>query len=88
MSFKVGDVVKLKSGGPLMTVTGKSTGPDRPALFTCAWFDKEHREHTSAYPADALNPSQTLAKGLAKLQTTANARRGGGSSEGGTGWMR
>jgi uncharacterized protein YodC (DUF2158 family) len=39
--FKVGDVVQLKSGGPLMTVHSigdySPTGPN-PGLL-CVWFD-------------------------------------------------
>jgi uncharacterized protein YodC (DUF2158 family) len=54
MSFKIGDVVKLKSGGPHMTITGTSVGPDRPTLFSCSWFDKDNREQNGSYPADAL----------------------------------
>jgi uncharacterized protein YodC (DUF2158 family) len=34
--FKVGDTVRLKSGGPLMTVT--SIQPD--GTVWCEWFDK------------------------------------------------
>lgn len=54
MSFKIGNVVKLKGGGPAMTVTGTSVGPDRPTLFDCTWFDKDNREQQSSYPAEAL----------------------------------
>jgi uncharacterized protein YodC (DUF2158 family) len=36
MSFQVGDVVKLKSGGANMTVTAISTSEDRPPSFNCA----------------------------------------------------
>lgn len=83
MSFKIGDVVKLKGGGPLMTVTGTSVGADRPTLFTCNWFDKENREQGSAYPADALVEAGTR-KPVLPGPPMANRRRGGG----GTDWMR
>ena len=35
MEFKVGDVVQLKSGGPLMTVNKVGSGE-----IGCQWFDK------------------------------------------------
>ena len=35
----VGEVVRLKSGGPDMTVVRKIAGPPtRPALIECGWF--------------------------------------------------
>jgi uncharacterized protein YodC (DUF2158 family) len=37
MRFKTGDVVRLKSGGPDMTVNGFSNGPNEEPH--CAWFD-------------------------------------------------
>jgi uncharacterized protein YodC (DUF2158 family) len=54
MSLKVGQVVKLRSGGPLMTITGTSIGPDRPPLYACSWFDKDNREQMASFPADVL----------------------------------
>jgi uncharacterized protein YodC (DUF2158 family) len=84
MSFKVGDVVKLKSGGPLMTITGTSIGPGRPTLFTCNWFDKDNREQAASYPAEALELGRTSKP--TQIPSSSPPRRGG-SSEGGTGWM-
>jgi uncharacterized protein YodC (DUF2158 family) len=82
MSFNVGDVVKLRSGGPLMTTTGTSVGPDRPMLFTCEWFDRDgHLQHGS-FPADALVKPDTALKPVPVRPTHANTRRGGG-----TDWM-
>jgi uncharacterized protein YodC (DUF2158 family) len=80
MSFKVGDVVKLKSGGPLMTVTGTSVGPDRPTLFTCSWFDKDNHEQTGSFPADALSDERPTAQ----PREMSPAPTGRGSS---TDWM-
>ena len=36
MTYKEGDIVRLKSGGPLMTVA--SIVPSAPGIV-CAWFD-------------------------------------------------
>ncbi|MBW8304138.1 MAG: DUF2158 domain-containing protein [Brevundimonas sp.] len=44
--FNVGDVVQLKSGGPLMTVEELQ----RDSLF-CIWFDKTEKKTGSFNPA-------------------------------------
>lgn len=51
--FKIGDVVKLKSGGPNMTVTDTDLDPGES--YWCQWFagSKEQKAH---FPADALLP--------------------------------
>ncbi len=41
--IKVGDVVQLKSGGPLMTVEGKGILVGPYTNFTCTWFDGSTR---------------------------------------------
>jgi len=40
--FKVGDLVKLKSGGPVMIIESEESGK----RFECLWFgiEKYHRE--------------------------------------------
>jgi len=39
MNFEIGDLVKLKSGGPLMTV--EEVGPIQGAeVVSCVWFEK------------------------------------------------
>jgi uncharacterized protein YodC (DUF2158 family) len=83
MSFKIGEVVKLKSGGPLMTITGTSVGPDRPTLFNCSWFDKDNREQIGSFPADALAAPRAK-EPFKPAQIATNNRRGGS----GTDWMR
>ena len=85
MSFQVGEVVQLQSGGPLMTITSTSVGPERAILFCCTWFDKDNKEQSGSYPAEALKPAPKKATRM--FPTTANTRprEGGG---GGTGWMR
>ncbi|EPP4132714.1 YodC family protein [Vibrio vulnificus] len=48
MSFKTGDIVKLKSGGPDMTIQGKG-----PAGYWCQWFAGKKLER-GQFPADSL----------------------------------
>jgi uncharacterized protein YodC (DUF2158 family) len=84
MSFNVGELVKLKSGGPNMTVTSIGKSADRPDIFVCQWIDKDHRAQTGSYPAEALiKPAE---KRISRTPPVISGpRRGGG---GGTGWMR
>jgi uncharacterized protein YodC (DUF2158 family) len=39
--FKVGDVVRVASGGPAMTVAGER---DEEGDYTCYWFDRLNLE--------------------------------------------
>lgn len=45
MEFKVGDVVQLKSGGPLMTVSYLSD----KGKFTCYWFNESGGAYESKF---------------------------------------
>lgn len=49
--FKTGDVVRLKSGGPTMTVSEieSTTG-----AVLCTWFDSTEKRSDSYFPASAL----------------------------------
>jgi uncharacterized protein YodC (DUF2158 family) len=49
MDFKIGDTVRLKSGGPLMTV--KETSGDQ---VRCQWFDEKHSVQTHLFLAAML----------------------------------
>lgn len=42
--LKQGAVVKLKSGGPRMTILKPNTEQDQ---MTCIWYDSESRDHTT-----------------------------------------
>jgi uncharacterized protein YodC (DUF2158 family) len=54
-SFKVGDVVQLKSGGPKMTVVLVGGGSDsQHRLIECRWFTSEMRPERAAFPEEAL----------------------------------
>ena len=52
--FKAGDTVKLKSGGPLMTVTQSANDPHGVPHVWTVYFDSEQKEATGYYPAAAV----------------------------------
>ena len=53
--FKVGDIVRLKSGGPPMTVVHlpEADLPNLPGEFICTWFEGK-RHHQKSFPAEGL----------------------------------
>jgi len=50
--LKVGDTVRLKSGGPLMTVTTVGRDEGTPYVWT-SWFD-DRKESQGHFPAAAV----------------------------------
>jgi uncharacterized protein YodC (DUF2158 family) len=48
--FKVGDTVKLKSGGPVMTVGGETMSKS----LECHWFNQVGSEFTAKF--ETFNP--------------------------------
>lgn len=52
-SFKPGDVVVLKSGGPQMTVSGFCRGADSNTI-RCMWFDGTTKQHDATFPPETL----------------------------------
>jgi uncharacterized protein YodC (DUF2158 family) len=48
--MKQGDVVQLKSGGPLMTVQEV-----KPTAILCSWFDDKHNLKNAAFPEAMLD---------------------------------
>ena len=54
-SFKIGDIVKLKSGGPDMTVKSENTRFDTGAVYgyECQWFAGKKLE-SGNFPTDSL----------------------------------
>lgn len=54
-TFKIGDTVRLKSGGPLMTVTnvGTNNSTGQPTIWT-TWFDDKSVEKNGHFPAGAV----------------------------------
>jgi uncharacterized protein YodC (DUF2158 family) len=51
MNWKIGDVVKLKSGGPLMTITHSPDADSR--VCSTVWFSGDKKD-TSHFPAESL----------------------------------
>jgi uncharacterized protein YodC (DUF2158 family) len=59
MVFKVGEVVRLKSGGAVMTVSKLFKSPEGREMAQCTWFDKPKR-HRAAFVIDSLeSPDKT-----------------------------
>jgi len=58
-AFKVGQLVKLKSGGPDMTVKEvHDPNQYKPEFsFTCQWFAGKKLD-SGHFPSDSLNPVQ------------------------------
>jgi uncharacterized protein YodC (DUF2158 family) len=54
MAFKIGSVVQLNSGGPIMTVTQLGQLRDGTQNVTCSWFD-DKTAHMGTYPEAALH---------------------------------
>jgi len=54
MVFKVGDVIQLKSGGALMTVSKLFKSAEGREMAQCTWFDKKPRKHQAAFGIDSL----------------------------------
>ncbi|MBB4515850.1 YodC family protein [Paraburkholderia fungorum] len=50
-TFKVGDIVQLKSGGPEMTVNSVPTGGG--TYYQCQWFAGKKLE-SGHFPSDSL----------------------------------
>jgi uncharacterized protein YodC (DUF2158 family) len=81
VEFKLGDVVRLKSGGPLMTVEDTAGGSLEDGQIRCQWFlrDKLHRE---VFQRDCLAPvgiSENFEERLERLRKRSdefNARQG------------
>jgi uncharacterized protein YodC (DUF2158 family) len=59
MSFKVGDIVKLKSGGPDMTVTKIGAAGEEPMAW-CVWFEGT-KDSYGLFPPEALVASSEFA---------------------------
>ena len=63
-SFNVGDVVKLNSGSPPMTVTVIGKDARGNPEISCSWFH-EFRPKSGAWPPEALAPALDLQQTIA-----------------------
>jgi uncharacterized protein YodC (DUF2158 family) len=55
MEFKVGDIVQLKSGGPIMTVTNSAHDMQGTVCVACVWYiGASGNEIKNVFPATAL----------------------------------
>jgi uncharacterized protein YodC (DUF2158 family) len=52
--FKIGDTVRLKSGGPLMTVTAVGKDDTKGQMVGTSWFIN-NKEDKGQYPASLLD---------------------------------
>lgn len=57
--FQAGDTVKLKSGGPHMTVEHVWNNAQRVLTARCAWFDGTENK-TGSFPVAGLEAVQTV----------------------------
>ncbi len=53
--FKIGDLVRIKSGGPMMVVTEVGENQDGKPIVTCTWTDEDKPE-VGTFPADTVKP--------------------------------
>lgn len=61
---QIGDVVRLKSGGPMMTVTGY----DKKSIYIeCCWIAEDGSPQDSHYPEDSLDGPFVIAGSLPKI---------------------
>jgi uncharacterized protein YodC (DUF2158 family) len=65
--FRIGDVVRLKSGGPKMTIEGLEAETDKGQIVIATWFHRQSGEdynddrgwigvHSVRFEARALDP--------------------------------
>ncbi len=54
-TWKVGDKVRLTTGGPTMVVIGYGSGDmSGKKVIRCRWFDNNNQEHTNTYPPESV----------------------------------
>ena len=59
--MQVGDAVRLKAGGPSMTVESVKRTAQGTQVH-CVWFDHDHNEKRAQYPEPALEVVQAEAR--------------------------
>jgi uncharacterized protein YodC (DUF2158 family) len=67
MAIKVGDTVKLKSGGPVMTASTDAYKPygaqTAKSMVSCQWFVGEDVK-SADFPEDSLEHAEPKKKGI------------------------
>ena len=66
VEFKAGDVVRLKSGGPEMTIGEIGTG-DYEGKAKCQWFSPRDKQLEGAFYLDALEKIERSPESEAKI---------------------
>jgi uncharacterized protein YodC (DUF2158 family) len=72
-NLKAGDVVRLKSGGPTMTVESVGELHGAPTVW-CTWFGEQHKMERGDFPLDSLTPASD------QIPKTGPRKRGTASS--------
>lgn len=60
MTINIGDVIQLKSGGPLMTAVATSAGDDAMPFITAFWLDKNNWPYKNTFPQSALRSGSDI----------------------------
>jgi len=60
--LQIGEVVRLRSGGPCMTVVARGARAE-PGAVECAWFDKSDAYAVAGFPIAALERVNSAASG-------------------------
>jgi uncharacterized protein YodC (DUF2158 family) len=55
-TFKPGQLVTLKSGGPVMTVELSSAADDEEVYVSCQWFNTLHELQAANFSLDSIVP--------------------------------
>jgi uncharacterized protein YodC (DUF2158 family) len=66
--FQIGDAVRLKSGGPRMTIADLTDVDGEPQVV-CVWYDQYHREARRSYPASSMKLDRESPPDLAAPQS-------------------
>jgi len=67
MTFKVGDAVRLKSGGAQMTISKLFKSQEGHEMVQCIWFDKKPRQHRAAFVIESLEGNGARSSAGARL---------------------
>lgn len=52
--FKLGDIVQLKSGGPVMTFVAAQDDTDGVPIVRCIWFGEKKKQETGGFTEAAV----------------------------------